>query len=175
MKRWIASAAALMAVSAGAGGAGLLAAHAHDYASGALEIGHPWVKPPLGGRDMTAGYLSVTNTGDAPDRLIGASAAGVSAIELHTHIKDGEIMRMRKVEGFDVPAGETLTLEPGGPHLMLFGVSDAWSVGDMMPVTLTFETAGDVPVDLAVETMAPLADTGDGAASDMSGDHAHHH
>jgi hypothetical protein len=117
---------------------------------GALSIAAARVRPPPGGRDVTAGYLTITSTGGA-DRLIAASSPEAASIELHTHTHAGGMMRMEKVEAVEIPAGGTVRFEPGGLHLMLFGVSAAASGAGPVPVTLRFESGGEVTVPFAVE------------------------
>jgi periplasmic copper chaperone A len=107
------------------------------------------VRKPPGGRDVTAGYIIIDNPG-AADRLIGASSPMVGSIELHTHTMADGMMQMRKVDGFDLPTGGTLTLASGGDHLMLFGVKPELASAETIPVTLTFEKAGAVEVSFAV-------------------------
>ena len=102
-----------------------------------------------------AAWLTIRNTGEA-DRLIGAESPAADRVELHTHIHDGGVMMMRKVEGIDVPAGGRAALRPGGDHLMLFGLKGKLSPGDRFPLTLVFEKAGRVAIEMRV---APLAET----------------
>ncbi|MEM0942716.1 MAG: copper chaperone PCu(A)C, partial [Pseudomonadota bacterium] len=98
-----------------------------------------------------AGYMSIVNAGDATDRLISAASPKFERIELHTMVEDEGVMRMRALEAIEAPAGGEVMLEPGGMHLMLFGATEAFKVGDEFPVTLTFEKAGPVEVVLHVE------------------------
>lgn len=139
--RTLAAAGVMLAVGAPAA--------AHDYTVGDITVGHPWMRPPIADRDVASAYLTIENAGEAGDRLIAATSTAVETIELHTHIDDDGVMRMRPVEAIDAPAGETVALEQGGLHLMLFGV-DA-ELGDLIPVTLTFEAAGSVDVAVLVE------------------------
>lgn len=123
----------------------------HDYQLGALKIGHPVARETIGQSRITAGYLTVENGGDEDDRLIGAESDGARVIEIHTHKMDGGVARMMKIDGLDVPAGGTATLQPGGNHLMIFDVTGALEPGDTLPVTLIFEKAGSIDVDLNIE------------------------
>lgn len=121
--------------------------------AGDIAITAARIRPPPGGRDVTAGYLTVTNAGSEADRLVSATSPAAASIELHAHIHDGGMMRMEQVPAIDVPAGGTVALEPGGLHLMLFGVqADALAAGPV-PVTLTFERGGTV--ELAVPVTQP--------------------
>lgn len=141
-------------------------AHGGHAPSDTLTVANAWVKPPMPGRDVTAAYFTVANGLADGDRLIAASAPFAETVELHTHLNDDGVMRMRKVDALEAPAGAQLTLQPGGDHLMLFGV-DPSKIGEGMaaPITLTFENAGDVVV------MAKVADR---TRELLHGD-AHHH
>jgi copper(I)-binding protein len=66
-------------------------------------------------------------------------------------VRDGDVMRMRPVDGVEIRAGQTVTLRPGGFHLMLIGLSQPLRQGETVPVTLRFERAGDVQVALSVQ------------------------
>ena len=102
-----------------------------------------------------AAWLTIRNSGDA-DRLLGAESPAAERVELHTHIHKDGVMMMRRVEGIDVPAGGEAVLESGRDHLMLFGLKARLVPGDMFPLTLLFEKAGPVTVEMRV---APLAET----------------
>lgn len=95
-------------------------------------------------------YLTITNTGDAADRLIKATGDIAKSIELHTVIKNGDVMEMRPVEAIEVPAKGSVKLMPGSFHVMLIGLNRDLKVGDSLDVTLQFEKAGAVPVHATV-------------------------
>lgn len=120
---------------------------------GTLAITAARIRPPPGGRDVTAGYLTLTNTGTGPDRLVSATSPAAASIELHAHIHEGGMMKMEQVPAIDVPAGGTVALEPGGLHLMLFGVKPDVLAAGPVPVTLTFEQGG--PVEVAFSVIEP--------------------
>ena len=99
-----------------------------------------------------AAFMLIRNAGEADDRLVAATSDVAARVELHTHVKDGDVMRMIHVEeGFALPAGETLVLERGGMHVMFMGLTRPLEQGDMVDVTLTFEEAGDVVVQIPVD------------------------
>ncbi|MBP0466098.1 copper chaperone PCu(A)C [Roseomonas sp. PWR1] len=127
-----------------------LPAAAHDYTAGDLRIGHPWTRA-AGANANGAGFMRLANTGAQPDRLISAASPIARAVELHTHIREGEVMRMRPVNDIPVPGGQTVELRPGGLHVMLIGLTAPLQQGARVPVTLRFERAGEVTVELAVE------------------------
>ena len=131
-------------------------AWARDYDVGALHIGHPWIRATPNAAPTAAGYLTVTNHGGAADRLLGGSSPLAQTIEPHTMSMTGGVMRMRLAEGgLEVAPGATLTLGPGGDHLMLVGPKRPLRVGEHVPATLRFALAGAVKVDFVVEALAP--------------------
>ncbi|WP_211187538.1 copper chaperone PCu(A)C [Neoroseomonas marina] len=127
-----------------------LPAAAHDYTAGDIAIGHPWSRA-AGANATGAGFLTLRNTGAQPDRLVAASASIARAVELHTHIRDGDVMRMRQVDGIAIAPGQTVELRPGAFHIMLIGLKEPLVQGTRVPLTLRFERAGEVQVELAVE------------------------
>lgn len=126
------------------------AAMAQNYTQGTLFIDHAWTRA-AGAGGTGAGYLSIRNGGTTPDRLIGASTPAARAVELHTMLRDGEVMRMRPVTEIALPPGQTLTLAPGGLHIMLIGLSAPLVLGADVPLTLRFAQAGEVTVQLRVQ------------------------
>lgn len=123
-----------------------------------LALAAPTVTDPYAimarpGAPSGGAFMTIADPDGAADRLIGASSPLVEKIELHTHEIDADgVARMIEVEeGFELPAGGELVLERGGLHLMLFGLSPEIADGTVIPVTLTFETAGEVQVDIPVD------------------------
>lgn len=104
-----------------------------------------------------AGFLTITNTGKHDDKLVAASANVSKTVELHTHIKDGEIMRMRKVESIAVPAGGGAELKPGGDHIMFIDLKGPMKEGDKVDVTLKFEKGGEMKVTMPVLGVGAMA------------------
>jgi len=143
-----------------AAAAGLLApalARAQNpAASPTLRIEAPWTRA-AGQGQQGVGYMTVRNAGAQPDRLLSASSPAAGRVELHTHIRDGEVMRMRAVDAIPIPAEGAATLQPGGLHLMLVGLTRPLREGESVPVTLRFERAGEVTVELAVQAAGARA------------------
>jgi copper(I)-binding protein len=138
-----------------------LPAAAHDYTAGDLAIGHPWTRA-AGANGNGAGFMQLQNRGGQPDRLLSASSPAARVVELHTMARDGDVMRMRPVQDIPIPAGQTVELAPGGFHVMLIGLTAPMNQGGRVPLTLRFERAGDVTVELSVQ-----------AAGARSGGHHH--
>ena len=137
--------------------AGLLApaAQAHDYDLGTLHIGHPWARPTTSQAKSGGAFLALDNRGRAGDRLISVASPVADKVELHTHSMDGTVMRMRPVEGgIALPPGQKVELKPGGMHVMLIGLKRQLKEGETFPLTLRFEAAGEIAVDVRVEKLS---------------------
>lgn len=123
---------------------------AQDAAPAGIAVQDPWAAQTPGGVDVSAGYLVITNGGDADDQLISASSPRASRVEIHEMAMDGAVMRMRPVDALVVPAHGQTELGPGGQHLMFFGVTQPFVQGETVEVHLVFATAGEVVVSLPV-------------------------
>lgn len=132
--------------------AGAQSSFAHEFKLGDLEIEHPWSRATPAGAKVAGGYFTITNTGSSADRLLSISSDISAKTELHEMgVKDG-VMTMRPVSGgLEIPAGGKLALAPGGYHLMFIGLKQQPKQGEEFSATLTFEKAGTVTVDFAVE------------------------
>lgn len=152
---------ALLALSAGAG-------HARDVTAGPLTIVEPWARATVGTTRPGGAYLTITNNGDEADCLTGAESPVAERVELHRSSMEGGMMRMAPVDAIAVPAGGKVMFAPSGYHLMLLGLKKPLVAGSKVPLTLVFEKAGRVVVDLAVE---PLG--GKGGPKDHMGRDGH--
>jgi copper(I)-binding protein len=119
--------------------------------AGAIAVENAWSRAVPEGASVGVGYLAIRNTGDAPDRLLSASASLAGQTEIHQTTMDGGVMRMRPVpDGVPVPANSTVMLEPNGYHVMFMGLTQPLKEGDAFPAKLTFERAGSVEVTFHV-------------------------
>ncbi|TIP85672.1 MAG: copper chaperone PCu(A)C [Mesorhizobium sp.] len=140
------------------------AVFAHEFKVGDLKIVHPWSRATPPGAKVAGGYFTVTNTGSSPDRLLSISSEISARTELHEMgVKDG-VMTMRPVSGgLEIPAGGKVALAPGGYHLMFVGLKRQPKQGETFPATLTFEKAGTVTIEFAVEGMGETGGMADHA------------
>lgn len=116
-----------------------------------LALGHPVILVAGKSAKSAAGFLVIENTSDTDERLISASADFARTVQLHTHIMEDDVAKMREVEGgFAIAAGGTHALQRGADHIMLMGLSSVPAVGDTVSLTLTFEKAGEVSVPFVV-------------------------
>lgn len=128
-----------------------LPAAAHGYEKGDIEVRHPWSRATPPGAKVGAAYFEIRNTGKEPDRLVGAASPAAERVELHVQVRDGDVLRMREVTGLLAPARQRLALRPGGPHLMIVGLRKPLVKGDRVPLTLRFERAGELQIELEVQ------------------------
>lgn len=121
-----------------------------------IGITDAWARVTLGNIANSAAYFSIENGGKSDDRLIDARGDISKKIELHTHIRDGDVMRMRRLDtGVAVPAGKSVAFAPGGHHVMLIGVKSPLKEGNTIALTLVFEKAGTIVVNVPVKRSAP--------------------
>lgn len=153
-------------VSLGEGGAD---AHAHaqdGVAVGDLTISGAFTRATLPNAPVAGGYVTITNAGDEADRLLDAQSSFSPDVQIHEMAVVNDVMQMSQLpDGLEIPAGEMVTLEPGGLHLMFMDISQPFVEGETVPVTLSFERAGDVEIELAVQAFG---------ASGMSSGHEGH-
>lgn len=129
-----------------------LPAQAADVTAGTLKISAPWARATPKGASVGGGYMTITNTGKAADRLTGGSTTVSSKFELHEMSMDNGVMKMRPLaSGLEIKPGQTVELKPGGHHIMLVGMKEQLKAGDHFKATLVFAKAGKVDVDFIVE------------------------
>ena len=127
---------------------------AADVTAGSLKIFAPWARATPKGASVGGGYLSITNNGNTPDRLLGGSTAVSNGFEIHSMTMDNGVMKMRPVSGgLEIKPGQTIELKPGGYHVMFVGLKHGLRQGDHVKATLNFEKAGKVDVNFTVESI----------------------
>jgi copper(I)-binding protein len=133
---------------------------AHGYKLGDLAVGHPWSRPAAQGMNG-AGYLTITNTGAEPDTLIAVESPAAARVEIHEGSTASGVMRMQALpEGLPIAPGATVTLKPGGAHLMLIGLTAPLKADGKAPATLVFKRAGRLAVEFKIQRLAPENHTG---------------
>jgi len=132
----------------------VLPAHADDVAAGSVKISAPWARATPKGAAVGVGYMTITNNGSAPDRLIGGASDVSNRFEIHEMTMDNGVMRMRPMaKGFEIKPGQSVELKPGGNHVMFVGLKKPLAQGEHVKATLAFEKAGKVDVDFTVESI----------------------
>ena len=126
---------------------------AHEFKLGDLEIEHPWSRETPDGAKVATGYLVVNNHGTSADRLVSITSPVAGKAEVHEMAVNSEgVMTMRPVEGgIEIPTGGEVALKPGAFHIMFMDLKQPPKAGVKFPGTLTFEKAGTVDVEFAVE------------------------
>jgi copper(I)-binding protein len=122
-----------------------------SFTAGDITVTGAFTRATLPGAKTGGGFMTITNAGTAPDRLIGATTKTAKVTEVHQMKMEGDVMKMGKVaDGVEIPAGGSVELSPGGYHVMMMGLVQALHEGACLEVTLQFETAGELPVMLTV-------------------------
>lgn len=118
-----------------------------------VAVQDPYARSASAMATTGAAFMVITNTGGAADRLIGVTSDVAEKVELHTHREDANgVMRMIHVEeGLDLPEGGEIVMERGGHHVMFMGLKEPMAQGDMIDLTLVFEQAGEVAVQVPVD------------------------
>ena len=151
--KFVSLTAALFALAIGA-------ASAHDYKVGSLDIGHPWARATPKSASVGGGYLKITNKGTVPDRLTAVSSDAAGMVEIHEMKMSGNKMEMRPLkDGIEIKPGQTVEFKPGGYHIMFMNLKQPFEQGKRIKGTLTFEKAGKIEVEFAVDAMGTQTPT----------------
>lgn len=122
-----------------------------------LAISRSWARTEKADALKGAGFFVVTNPDTTPDRLVSAHSAMAGRIEIHAIKVVGSGIRMKRLdEGLRVPAQTALELKPRGYHLLMLDLPGPWPLGSRIPVSLQFEKAGRIEVELVVEAHGPI-------------------
>ena len=144
----------------------LQSAQAADYDVGSIHISQPWTRATPKGASSAAAYMTITNNGNAADRLNCVSSDASAVCQVHTMTMEGGVMKMRPVEGgLEISPGATVTLKPGGLHVMLVNLKHPLEKDKTVKIKLKFDTAGTVDVEYPVAAIgapAPGAAAGGG-------------
>ena len=135
-----------------AAGALLGAALAAEVRSPTVQVDSAWARATVAGQRAGGGYVRIENRAATADRLISARSPAAERVEIHAMSMEGDVMRMRQIDGIDLPAGGMVELKPGGFHLMFMELKAPLQAGTRFPLTLRFEKAGELAVTVAVET-----------------------
>lgn len=136
---------------------------------GALTLSDAYIRAMPPHAPVAGGYLSIANAGSTPDRLVRVSSPRAGEVQIHEMTMQGEVMKMRNLpDGLPIPAGATVSLTPGGYHLMFLKVPEPIASGEVVEAVLVFEKAGAVtlPFEVRDRTAVP---TGTAPVSDHAG------
>ncbi|MEW8028526.1 MAG: copper chaperone PCu(A)C [Candidatus Thiodiazotropha sp.] len=119
----------------------------------AIMVDDPYIRAVPPGQPNSASFMALHNMGKEGSALMAASSPAAEVVELHTHTMEEGMMRMRKVEKIDLPAGEVVKLQPGGLHLMLIGLKQKLVPDEKVSLTLGFEDGSSLQVDVPVRKL----------------------
>jgi copper(I)-binding protein len=136
-----------------------------------IEIVEPWARASVAGRNSAA-YMTIVNHAGAKDELVAASTPVAKVVELHTHLMESGVMRMRPVQAIEVNVGEPAVLRPGGLHVMLIDLTRDLMPGETIQLSLRFRNAGERVVEVPV---MPAGASGPAAHGHGHGQHGHRH
>ncbi len=129
---------------------------AGDAKVGSIEIHDAWSRATPPKAAAGGAFFTVANSGSAPDSLKAARSEVAKTVELHTHVKEGEVMRMTPVAEIVIPPGGAVALAPGGLHVMLIGLKAKLAEGTSFPLELEFAQAGKVTVMVDVKAIGAM-------------------
>lgn len=121
--------------------------------AGGIEVHDAYARAASKAAKSGAAFMVIHNHGGPDDRLIGVASPAAQKVELHTHVEDaGGVMRMMHVEeGFDLPADGKIEMRRGGRHVMFMGLTGPFEDGAMVPLTLRFQQAGEIEIEIPVD------------------------
>ena len=118
---------------------------------GDLSFQNPWIRGSVPGQKNGAGYLVIQNKGASPAALQSASSDRADRIELHTIVRQDGVAKMREVKRVEVPANGSVSLQPGGYHVMFIGLTQPFKEGETIPVKLNFANGESATVSFSVK------------------------
>ncbi|MUT72685.1 copper chaperone PCu(A)C [Stutzerimonas frequens] len=145
--------------------------HHHDHAPmqaapSELVVSQAWSRAMPPSAPTGAVYFVLENRGERAHKLVGAQTPRAQKTELHTHVHQGDMMKMQQIPSVEVPAAGKVEFKPGGNHVMLFGLKQPLVAGESFPITLQFENGSELTAEVSIEEDAPVSG---GSAS------GHHH
>jgi copper(I)-binding protein len=115
-----------------------------------IEIKEAWGRPSPMQAGTGAAYMVINNTGSEDDKLISAASDVAEAVEIHDMTMENDVMKMFRIDGIDIPAGGSATLQPGGKHVMFIGLYEKLEIGQVITVTLEFEKSGQQTIEVEI-------------------------
>ena len=136
-------------------------AKAHEFAAhSGLAVAHPWARATPASAKTGVVFMEIKSAARADDRLVAGRTKAAARVEIHRHVLENGIARMRPVASLPVPAGRSVVLEPSGHHLMLVGLAAPLKEGDTLPLTLIFEHAGEIEIEASIEPIGAMGPHG---------------
>jgi periplasmic copper chaperone A len=120
-----------------------------------VSVDNPYVRLAPPGAPVAGAFMVIRNGGDKDIKVLKADNPASKVTELHTHLNEGGVMKMRQVPGIDIKAKGEAVLQPGGLHVMLIDLKAPLKEGDVVPITLSFDDGSSKTVDAKVARNAP--------------------
>jgi copper(I)-binding protein len=133
--------------------AAITLARGAEVSAGEVEVTAAWARATPPGAEIGAAYVTIANRGGFEDRLLGAATPAARSVTIHQSLEESGVATMRPVDAPRIPVGGALEMQPGGTHLMLMGLSAPLRQGEVIPVTLRFERAGDVTLQVPIASI----------------------
>lgn len=130
--------------------------------SATISVTDAWARSTVPGQQVSGAYMQIQSDADA--RLVGVSSPAIPRVEMHEMKMDGGVMKMREVKAIELPKGKTVSLQPGGYHVMLMNLEKPIAAGDRIPLTLVVESGGKKQT---VEVKADARPIGSGGMQPM--------
>jgi copper(I)-binding protein len=129
---------------------------AADGIADKILVNDPYVRavPPV--VKTSAAFMQFQNSDEAEQFLVSASTPAAAAVELHMHTMDDGVMRMRQIAHIHLPPKQTVALQPGGLHIMLFDLTAPLNLGERVPITLTFEDGSTKQISAEVRSVKQM-------------------
>lgn len=121
-----------------------------------IKISDPYARAVPPGQSTSAIYMQMENTGSQSVDLTSAESSAAGAVELHTHINDSGVMKMRQIDKIKLPTGKAVALQPGGLHLMLFDLTRSLNAGDAIDLTLYYSDGSEQQISVPVRSVMPM-------------------
>jgi copper(I)-binding protein len=127
-----------------------LASAGEVFRVGSIEIESPWARASIGRTRPAAAYFTIRNKGTVPDRLMAVANPSAGMISIHRTKHEGGVMRMSPAGPIEIPPGQSVTLKPGGLHVMMMKLRSPLRKGQTTELELTFERAGKIKVPVPI-------------------------
>lgn len=116
-----------------------------------IIVSNPWVRATVAQQQATGAFMQITST--SPVRLVAVESPIAEHVEIHEMKMEGDVMKMRQIDGLNVEPGKALELQPGGYHIMFLGLRNPVREGDQIPLQLRFESKGKPTETIAVKAI----------------------
>ncbi|MFZ2301919.1 MAG: copper chaperone PCu(A)C [Gallionella sp.] len=144
------------------------------FADGEIQVRDPWVQAAPPNVKVMAAYLEISNSGKKPLALVGVASSAFEQAGIHNSVMHGNMVHMEHMKELVIPSNASVTLKPGGMHLMLTGAKKPLRTGDQVPITLIFK-GGEKTALMAVVRSGQAVEMEDHKHMDHSGHGSHNH